>query len=749
MGEFRTVTHSEARVDAWGKVTGETQFVDDLPLDNLLHGVVVRSPHHHARIVRISTEAAKRLDGVVAVLTADDVPGTKTFGVQIPDRPVLAFDVVRHKGEPVALVVAESKLAAQRALKAVEVEYEELPSVFDPVTALRPDAARLHPNGNLVTEYDLGRGDVEAGLEQSDVVLEATFRVPRVSPAYLEPEVAAASWRNDGTLSVWASSQQPFHDRDAICAVLNLPEEQVHVRVGAIGGAFGGKVDAGIPILAALGAWAIKGTVKLVNTREESIQAHPKRHPAVLRYKMGARRDGNMIALSSEVHLDTGAYASFGPAIGALHSEVAPGPYRTPNVRVRTKVVYTNGPFAGAMRGFGAPQALFAVESMMDMMAAELGMDPIEFRRKNLWRQGECTPLGVLVRETPSLVACLERADQECERLRQAASSPGKSSGVGVAAGIQPMGKGYGVPDDSTSRVEWLPDGRVRLDVGAPDMGQGTLTVAAQMAAEALGVGFESVQAAGLDTSVSPDGGMTAASRMTYMLGNAVQKAASCMIEVLLDEAAQALSLPREELGYRGGRVYRGSDDAEGISVAEFTSRAAEEGRVMSGEATFSFPYPPEITPANLPPGLPHVLFSYSAHVARVEVDADLGTIEVKEIVAIHDVGRAINPVGVEGQIEGGVAMGVGYALQEEVKLKDDGQWTDSFTEYLLPTTLDTPIITPIILEYSEPSGPFGAKGVGEAGVGPVAPAIANAVADATGVRATSLPIRPELLLHG
>jgi CO/xanthine dehydrogenase Mo-binding subunit len=219
------------------------------------------------------------------------------------------------------------------------------------------------------------------------------------------------------------------------------------------------------------------------------------------------------------------------------------------------------------------------------------------------------------------------------------------------------------------------------------------------------------------------------------------------MIEVLLDEAAKALSLPREELSYRGGRVYRGSDDAEGISVAEFTSRAAEEGRVMSGEATFSFPYPPEITPANLPPGLPHVLFCYSTHVARVEVDSDLGTVDVKEIVAIHDVGRAINPVGVEGQIEGGVAMGVGYALQEEVKLKDDGQWTDSFTEYLLPTTLDTSIITPIILEYSEPSGPFGATGVGEAGVGPVAPAIANAVADAAGKRLTSLPIRPEALV--
>jgi len=747
VSELKTATHSEIRKDAWGKVTGETRFVDDLPLENLIHGAVVRSPHHHARILNIDAETARQLEGIIAVLTADDIPGSKTFGELIPDRPVLAWDVVRHIGEPVALVVAESKLAAQRGLRAVRVEYQALPAVLNPVEALAPDAPQLHPGGNLITEYDLGRGDLEAGLAEAEVILEETFYVPRVSPAYLEPEVAAASWREDSILSVWASSQQPFHDRAAICSVLNLPQERVHVRVGAIGGAFGGKEDAGMPILAGLAAWATQATVRLVNTREESIQAHPKRHPAWLHYKMGAKRDGRLVALGAEVHLDTGAYASYGPAVGALLSEVAPGPYRTPHVRVRTKVVYTNGPFGGAMRGFGVPQALFAVESMLDMLAAALDMDPIELRRMNAWRQGNRTPLGVLLREPPSLEACLERAAQERERLQAIKPSPGKLSGVGVAAGLQTMGLGNGVSDDSTSRIEWLPDGRVRLDMGTPDMGQGTLTVAAQMTAEALGIDYDLVEVAGLDTSLSPDGGVTCASRMTYMVGNASTQAARLLIETLLDEAAGALNLPRVGLSYRGGRVYRGADDRAGITAAEFTSRAAEEGRTLSGEATFSFPYPPEITPANLPPGLPHVVFCYSAHVARVEVDPDLGSVEIKEIVAIHDVGRAINPVGVEGQIEGAVAMGVGYALQEEVRLKADGAWTDSFSEYLLPTTLDTPLITPVILEHPEPSGPFGARGVGEAGVGPVAPAVANAVADATGVRVTWLPIRPEALV--
>jgi CO/xanthine dehydrogenase Mo-binding subunit len=749
MTELRTVARPVFRKDAWDKVTGQALYVDDVPVDDLLYGAVLRSPHHHARIVGLDTQAAIATDGVVAVLTADDVLGSRTFGPLVQDRAVLAFDVVRHMGEPVALVIARSKLAAQRALRAIRVKYKELPAVFDPVKALKPNAPQVHPSGNLLTEYDYGRGDVEAGFAEADVIVEETFRVPRISPAYLEPEAATAVWQADGTLKVWVSSQKPFEDRHSIAQVLALPEEGIHVVVATVGGAFGGREDSGLQILAALGAWATQGAVRLVNTREESIQAHPKRHAAVLHYKMGAKRDGTLVALSADVHLATGAYASYGPAVGGLLSEMAPGPYRTPNVRVITRVVYTNGPFAGAMRGFGSPQPHFATESMMDVLAAELGMDPIEFRRKNVWRQGDHTPTGVLLREAPTLEACLDHAAEARERLRAVEPTPGKLSGVGMALGLQSMGLGFRVPDDCTNRIEWLPDGRVLLHIGTPDMGQGLITVAAQMAAEGLGLDYDSVEVADIDTSISPYGGVSCASRMTYIVGNASLMASREAIKALLDYAARALGVRRKGLHYERGRVYqRDTEDSEGIAAAEFVSRAAEEGRVLSGEATFSFPHPPDI-PDHLPVGMPHVMFCYAAQVARVEVDPDLGTVEVKEVVAIHDVGRAISPTGVEGQIEGGVVMGMGYALQEEVRLKDDGTWSDGFTEYLLPTTLDSPLITCVILEQPEPSGPFGAKGVGEIGLVPVAPAIANAVAEATGKRVTAIPVRPEMLVGG
>ena len=748
MPELQTVTHSKLRKDAWGKVTGKTHYVDDLPLENALYGAVVRSPHHHARILSIETRQAEDIEGVIAVLTADDIPGSPTFGPIIQDRYVLAFNTVRHIGEPIVLVIAENKLTASRGVKAVIIKYEKLTPVFDPLDALKPDAPKVHSGGNLVTEYNLGCGDIEAGFAEADVLLEETFQVQRVSPGYLEPEVAAAAYQNDVTLTVWVSSQKPFVDRHAISQVLNVPEEKVRVLVPAIGGAFGGKEDSGLPILAALSAWITKRTVRFVNSREESIQAHPKRHPAVLRWKMGANLDGKVVALRTEAYMDTGAYASYGPAVAGVLSEAASGPYRIPHVRITCKLAYTNSPFSGAMRGFGAPQALFATDSMMDMMATRLGMDPITFRRKNVLQHGDRTTLGVLIKEPPTLKDCLDMGAKARSRLSKIPTTPGKLSGVGIAINAQAMGLGYGVSDDCTNRIEWLLDGRVRLDIGTPDMGQGTVTVAAQMAAEALGVPFESVEVAELDTDISPNGGVTCASRMTYIVGNATLLAAHKAVDGLLAEVARILDLPQETLVYRQGQIYLGTIDEVGITIPEITARAAEDGRKITGEATFTFPYPPDVTPHNLPIGMPHIMFGYCAHVARVEVDPDFGTVDAKEIVAIHDVGRAINPVGVEGQIEGGVSMGVGYAIQEEVKLKTDLKWTDSFTEYLLPTTLDMPVVTSVILEQPEPSGPFGAKGVGEMASTPVAPAIANAIADATGKRITSLPIKPALLIN-
>ncbi len=741
-----TVGKAEIRKDAWAKVTGAAQYVDDVALPGLAVGMVVRSPHHHARIVQIDAGAARALPGVIAVITAADVPGSKTFGPLVQDRPALAVDVVRHMGEPVAIVVAESKTAARRGVGAVAVEYEPLPAVFDPTAALKPGAPRVHPGGNVVTRYDVAGGDVEAGFAGADIVLEHVFEVPRIAPGYMEPEASTAEWGADGTLTVWVSSQKPFEDRHQIADVLGLPQDAIRVKSAVIGGAFGGKEDSGLAILAALAAWVVKGTVRLVNNRHESFLAHPKRHPARLFYKLGAKRDGTLVALQATVHMDTGAYASYGPAVGGLLTEMVPGAYRIPHVRVETLVVYTNSPFSGAMRGFGSPQAHFATESLIDMLASELGMDPLEVRRKNILRPGDRFFTGEPLNDTASsLPAILNHAATARARLSAIPAPPGKVAGVGCALALQSMGLGYRVPDDSTNRLEWAPDGTVRVFVGAPDLGQGLAAAAEQIAAEALGIPYADVRALDVDTAISPNGGVTCASRMTYVIGNSVVLAARQLIEMLLAYAADKLNVPRASLTYRRGSVVLAS--GETIPVAEFASRAADEDKPLRAEATFSFPYPEETTPKHLPVGMPHGMFVFGGQVARVEVDPDLGTVEVTDVVAIHDVGQVVNRAGVEGQIEGGVATGIGYALYESVRLKDNGQWVDGFTEYLLPTAEDVPArIESVILEVPEATGPYGAKGVGEITLVPTAPAIANAVCQATGVRATAIPIAPEVI---
>ncbi|MGQ9850792.1 MAG: xanthine dehydrogenase family protein molybdopterin-binding subunit [Aggregatilineaceae bacterium] len=743
--ELKTVGKAELRKDAWDKVTGAAAYVDDLPCEGLLYGAVVRSPHHHARIIAIETAAARDLPGVVAVLTADDVPGSKTFGPLVQDQPALACDVVRHMGEPVALVIAQSKDAARRAVAAVQVTYEPLPAVHDPVAALEPDAPPVHESGNLLTRYEVSEGDVAAGLAAADVVIEATFQVPRISPAYMEPEGSMARWNDDGTLTVWVSSQKPFEDRHAIASVLGLPDEAVRVCSAVIGGAFGGKEDSGLPVLAALGAWATRGAVRLVNNRHESFLAHPKRHPARLHYTLGATREGELVALKAVVHMDTGAYASYGPAVGGLLTEMLAGAYRIPNVHVETNVVYTHSPFSGAMRGFGSPQAHFAIESLMDMLAHELSLDPLELRRRNALRPGDRLFTRVtLDRTAESLPLILDHLAAARERLAQKPPAPGRVAGVGIALGMQSMGLGYRVPDDSTNRLALAPDGTVLLYIGSPDLGQGLATVAEQIAAEALGLPYQAVRTVDVDTGVSPNGGVTCASRMTYLIGNSVVLAAQQLIAALLDYAARSLGVPRDTLRYEDGLVITAA--GERLPLAEFASRAADEDVPLVAEATFSFPYPEESTPKHLPVGMPHVMLVFGGQAVRVEVDPELGTVTVTDVVAVHDVGQVVNRAGVEGQIEGAVAMGIGYALYESMRLKANGQWVDSFTEYLLPTAEDMPSIESVILEIPEASGPYGVKGVGEMGLVPVAPAIANAVFQATGVRAQSIPITPEVI---
>jgi len=395
-----TIGKSELRKDAWDKVSGAAAYVADIQLEECSHGILVRSPHHYARIKHVNTKPAQSFPGVRRVLTSADIPGAKKFGALIPDQPSLAFDVVRHLGEPVVLVIADTKKAALAAAELVQIEFETLDPIFDPVEALASGAQKLHPDGNLAAQFDLKEGDPDAEFAEADIVIDEYFDLPRISPAYMEPENSLARWNNDGTITVWVSSQQPFTDQQMIADALDLPIEKVQVKSAVIGGAFGGKEDPSLAILAAFGAWAIKGTLKLVNNRHESFLAHPKRHPAQIWMKVGAKQDGKLVALKAIAHMDTGAYASYGPAVGVILTETLTGSYRIPNVHLETLVVYTNSPYSGAMRGFGSPQSHFVVESMLDILAASLNMSPVTIREKNILRPGDQFFTKVIVNET-------------------------------------------------------------------------------------------------------------------------------------------------------------------------------------------------------------------------------------------------------------------------------------------------------------------------------------------------------------
>ncbi|MDP3449253.1 MAG: xanthine dehydrogenase family protein molybdopterin-binding subunit, partial [Anaerolineaceae bacterium] len=662
------------------------------------------------------------------------------------DQPALAINVVRHIGEPVVLVVAADKVSAQSAALQVVVEYKKLEAVLDPIEALSDASPLVHPAGNLLSQFNVDSGDLVSGFNKADIVFEETFTTQRVAPAYMEMETSLASYHPNGTISVWVSSQEPFIDRARIAATLNLEVEKVQVLSTVIGGAFGGKEDSSLAIITAIAAWLTKGTVRMVNNRSESFVAHPKRHPVKIHLKIGAMNDGTIIALDGKVWLNTGAYASYGPAVGSLLTEMVAGPYNIPNAAIETKVVYTHTPYSGAMRGFGSPQAHFAIESAMDMLAERLKMDSIDIRRKNLLHTGDILPTRVQLNETAlGLEPILQQASAAVKRLNKINPKAGKRSGVGLAMAMQSMGLGNGIADNSKHRLEWLPDGRVLIHLGAPDLGQGLVTVAEQITAEVLGLPFDQVVSSPFNSNIVPDGGVVCASRMTYLVGNAMIDGARRLIQELLDQAAVLLDQPKDKLTYSGGKI--NSPDGNTFSASEFASRAAEQGIPILVEASASFSYPEATTPQHLPIGMPHVKFLFGAQVARVEVDAELGIVEVTDLVAIHDPGKVINRLGAEGQIEGGVVMGIGYALYEDMNLKSNDQWINSFTEYLLPTSLDVPTNLEVqMLEYPEADGPYGAKGLAEICTVPTAPAIANAVYNAVGLRVKDLPITPEKL---
>jgi len=736
------------RVDAPAKVTGRARFVADHLPPGLLQGKVLRSERAHARLVRIDTSRAERLPGVRAVLTAADVPATLT-GPSVKDRPILARGVVRFVGEPIAAVAAVDAATAEEALGLIEVEYDDLPGVFDAQAALGERAAAVHPDarsyapagsaqqreGNVLSRAVTSRGDVAAGMAEADVVVEATYHTQPVHHGYIETRETVAQVEPSGTITVWASCQGPFRMRTLLSEALGLPPAQIRVIGAPPGGAFGGKMFLGLEAICVLLAQKSRRPVHLGTTREEEFFGGEMRHPGTFNLRAGVTRDGHIVALEGDCVFDTGAYASWGPVVANLSSNLM-GPYRIPNVRLEAVVVYTNNLVSGMHRAPGAPQVNFALESLLDTIARRLGMDPIELRLRNGVEAGDRASTGARI-TSDALKESLRRARQYGVDHPLPA---GAHVGRGVACGQWAVWGGARGAPASSCTLRMNEDGSVVLASGAMDLGTGANTLLAQIVAEGLGLQPSAVTVVAADTALTPFDDGSGGSMATFRAGNAVRIATEDLRRRLVRLAAEKLEASAEDLDVGEGRVYvRGSPD-RGMTLAQVAAAAqfAPSGTLQAHSSQLR----EELWPRSDPDACDQATFS--THVADVAVDPETGQVRLLGYLAAQDVGAALNPANVEGQIEGGVVSSVGFALTEHLVLDQGRPLNTSLLDYKLPTALDVPAIGSSLIEERSATGPYGAKGVGEPPVIPVAAAIANAIEDAVGVRIRDLPITPE-----
>jgi selenium-dependent xanthine dehydrogenase len=736
------VGHDRPRPDARAKVTGEAVFAGDLYFDGMLYAKVLRSEYPHARLLHVDTSEARVVPGVAAVVTAADVPGAKNHGLARQDWPVLAYDKVRYVGDAIAVVAAESEEIAGRAISLIQVEYEHLPVVSSAEGALAQDAPLVHDGGNVLEHIALRRGDTEKAFAQADVIVENEYRTPRGDHAFMEPEAAVGIIDSEGKVVVYVGSQIPFSDRAQIAASLAVSEDRVRVVQTKVGGAFGGKEDIAGQIHVALLAKLTGRPVKLVYTREESMIAHPKRHECLIRLKTGATKDGQLMAAEAFIVGDSGAYASLGPYVMTRAATHSLGPYGVPNTKVDCYAMYTNNPPAGAFRGFGAPQAHFAAETQMDILARTLGMDPLDLRRKNAFRVGAVTVTGQKLRESVGLLETMDRVANARNALAEAAPPPtSRRRGWGIACAYKNVGLGGGAADSAGVEVEVFPDGHAQVRAGAAEVGQGLVTVLAQIVSEELGVEYGRIDVVLGDTDLTPDGGATTASRQSYVSGNAARLAARRLRDTLAQAASEELDTGPHDLVFAKGSVAArtGSD----ITLADAARLAQSEGLSLVAAEVYT---PPSTVPLG-EAGDTHFAYGYGTQAAEVEVDITSGDVKVLRVLAAHDVGNTLNPLGVEGQVEGGIVMGLGFALMEEFTMGEGFPQKTSLTRYRIPTIREMPQMMTMLVQHPTADGPYGAKGVGEITSIPTAPAITNAIFDAVGVRVFSLPVTPAKIL--
>ena len=745
----------ERRVDALGKVTGQAKFAADYNLAHQLWGKVLRSKHPHARILRIDTSKAKQLDGVEAVLTAQDIPGERVIGIVVKNQAILASDKVRYLGDGLALVAAKTREIAEAALNLIEVDYEPLPVVSDPEAALRPDAPKIHGNDNAFVHHKVRKGDIERGFAQADFVIERRFRTPCIEHSYLEPEAVLAEPAEQGGVIVTGSVQNLFSTRRSVAAALQLDLNRVQIVQATLGGSFGGKdeVMTSLCCRAALLALATGKPVKMVNSREQSMLESYKRHPYILYYKWGAKNDGSITAMEIRCIADGGAYASMSPFVTWRSVVQATGPYYCENVKTDIYAVYTNNNYTGAMRGFGSPQVNFAIESMMDELGEKVGKNPLQIRLQNGFRQGAVTATGQqLAHHKVSLIEVLTKAAEAAafakkwNKYRQRPNAP-KKRGIGLAFSYRGVSLGAEGVDAAGTIVSVQTDGSVIVSSGITDMGQGAQTQMSQIAAEVLGISMDRIRFLNTNTSRVPDSGPTVASRGTIMGGSAAKQAAEIVRATLLGVGAEMAKVGADDCELLGNYLV---DNRSGERLASFAELAAEcfrRGKPMFGLGWHKAP--PTSWHEEEGQGEAYFTFVYGANVAEVEVDTETGKVDVLNFVSCHDVGKAINRNTVLGQCYGGVAMGLGYGLLEEFDYEDAIPKQLNFDEYLIPTALDVPNIQVIIVENEDAAGPFGAKSIGEPATEIAAPAIANAIFNATGKRICEIPATLERVLLG
>jgi len=741
-------------IDAVEKITGRLRFGSDFKLPGMLYGKVLRSPFPHARILSVNTRGAKRLPGVKAVVTGwdYDLPIYSVSGEKNPDERLLAREKVRYIGDEVAIVAAVDEDTAKEALKRIVVEYEEIPAVFDPEEAMKEGSALIHENAkqNIARIIRIRHGDIGKAFGESDASVEEVFRTPLVHQAYLEPHSGVAQWDLQGRVTLWIPTQSPILARMTYANALGITPDKIRIIQLPMGGAFGGKLEYKIHPLCALLARETNTPVKMTNTREEEFMASLPRVPMVIKMKMGCKRDGALLAKQAEIIADNGAYMNYGPGILLSATTRHDNLYRLKNIHTDSYLVYTNKVPTGCFRGFGCPQSFFAFESIIDSLANEINMDPADFRLRNASQTGDTTPHHWYLGScglSEAISKTIEKADwsnkrKELPRRR----STDRAYGIGLACCLHVSGNRTFLPffDGASAYVRINEEGRVIVSTGEPDLGQGSRTTFALIASNELGIPIEWVSVAFVDTDLSPHGLGTFGDRATTLAGNAVKNAAIDARNQLFEAVSRKLGIDPSDLIIENGIILSRKDQNLFMEFGEVAKIISYEkaGATVLGHGEF-IPQNVSMVNPETKTGNISCAYPFVAQVAEVEVNLKSGEVKVLSITAAHDLGKTINPLAAEGQVHGAIAQGIGFALTEELIVKEGKITNPNFKNYRVPRAKDIPSIHVIFVESNDPNGPYGAKGLAEPALTPIAPAIANAIYHAVGIRLTSLPMTP------